>query len=142
MKTKEQIAKYNKEYFARPEVITRAKIRNAQRRNKRQEYKKTKAGKLAEKRYSDKPETKALKEWSRVKNRYGITKEDFDTLMLNQNGVCAICFTKTKTRLHIDHSHKTGKVRGLLCGNCNRALGLFYDNCSILLSAVKYLYGK
>ena len=51
MKTKEQIKIYNKEYFARPEVIARAKIRNAERKDKRKEYKKTDKGKEANKRY-------------------------------------------------------------------------------------------
>jgi hypothetical protein len=60
MKTKEQISAYNREYFARPEVIARAKIRNAKYRERRRAYKKTPKGKMAEKRYNDKLNTKTL----------------------------------------------------------------------------------
>lgn len=139
MKTKEQTAKYNKEYFARPEVIARAKIRNAKYRKRRQEYKKTAKGKEAEKRYKSKVKTRSIIEWNRIKNRYGITKEDFSALLEKQNNLCAICFIKPDTRLHIDHCHQTGKVRGLLCGNCNRALGLLKDNTIFLSKAIEYL---
>lgn len=139
MKTKEQIAKYNKEYFARPEVIARAKIRNAKYRKRRQEYKKTLKGKIAEKRYKSKPETRSLVAWNRIKNRYGITEKDFNKRLEQQKNLCAICFKKPNTRLHIDHCHKTSKVRGLLCGNCNRALGLLKDNTMFLAKAIEYL---
>ena len=70
MKTKEQIQKYNKEYFARPEVIARAKVRNAQRREKRREYKKTDRGKAAEYKYQNSELGKKTKNWNRIKNRY------------------------------------------------------------------------
>ena len=55
-----------------------------------------------------------------------------------QNGVCAICFGKTK-KLHIDHCHKTKKVRGILCARCNLALGLFGDQIKYLENAISYL---
>jgi len=139
MKTKAQIAKYNKEYFARPEVIAHAKIRNAQYRTRRAEYKKTEKGKIAEKRYKQKPQTKSLIAWSRIKNRYGITKEDYILMFNKQKGLCAICEEKKDYNLHIDHCHSTNKVRGLLCGTCNRALGLLKDNTYFLGNAIKYL---
>lgn len=139
MKTKEQVKKYNKEYFARPEVIERAKIRNAQYRQRRRLYKKSEAGKVAEQKYQSKPETKARIEWNRIRNRYGITKEQFEEILAQQEYKCAICFAKPEKRLHIDHCHKTSKVRGLLCGSCNRALGLLKDNTEFLYKAIEYL---
>jgi hypothetical protein len=53
----------------------------------------------------------------------GITDDDYEALLAAQGGGCAICGNPPKTRrLHVDHDHKTGKVRGLLCHRCNRAL--------------------
>ncbi len=73
---------------------------------------------------------------------YGITLNDYDEMLRNQGGGCKICGTKTPKgsgRFHIDHDHKTGKVRGILCNNCNMALGLMKDNPKILISAAQYL---
>lgn len=73
--------------------------------------------------------------------KYGITPEIYEELLQKQNGVCAICKQKCnyKSRLSIDHSHVTGKVRGLLCGNCNTSIGKFQDNIEVLKSAISYL---
>jgi hypothetical protein len=61
-------------------------------------------------------------------------KHLFDTY-----SVCQICGLKDRRSLNIDHCHTTGKVRGLLCDNCNKGLGLFKDNPDLLNNAVKYL---
>lgn len=138
MKTKESIAKYNKEYFSRPEVIARAKIRNSKYKLRRKLYKKTIVGRKNEnksrrKRYS---ETDFK---SRLKRTYGITFEQYKEILLHQSGVCAICARPQSAKLHVDHCHITGKVRGLLCGSCNRALGLMKDNIDFLSKAITYL---
>ncbi len=78
------------------------------------------------------------------KHRYGITLEDYDNMLKEQGGCCAICGSsdsKCHGRMNfaVDHCHETGKVRGLLCNDCNRALGLFQDSSEILDKAVKYL---
>lgn len=66
--------------------------------------------------------------------------------MKKQNNVCAICFKSELTvrnkNLAVDHCHKTGIIRGLLCSNCNRAIGLLKDNVVIIKSALKYLGDK
>lgn len=82
-----------------------------------------------------------LKAKKRNIERYGITVEDYEQILSDQNGVCAICFETEDhfSRLVVDHNHETGKVRGLLCNNCNRALGLFKDTQQRLLSAAQYL---
>ena len=79
---------------------------------------------------------------NKLRNRYGITPEDFDLMVKQQHGKCAIC--KQKEKLTIDHCHSSGKVRGLLCGNCNRGLGLFKDNLTAIKNAGRYIkkYGK
>ena len=76
--------------------------------------------------------------------KYGITKEYYYKLLKKQNEVCAICGKPEKTKkglLHIDHCHLTGKVRGLLCANCNTGIGKFYEQIKYLESAIQYLKG-
>lgn len=141
-KTKESIAKYNKEYFARPEVIARAKERNAkpEHKERRRQYKKTQRGKEAEKRYKknnwekDAPLRRKKLLW-----RYGLTLEEYDVLNNKYDSRCHICLNKTEQKLHVDHCHTTKQVRGLLCGSCNRALGLFKDNTVYMNRAIEYL---
>ena len=77
------------------------------------------------------------------KRRYGLTEEQFLTILKQQNCVCAICETKPDQRtLAIDHCHETGKVRGLLCMNCNTALGKFKDDVALLQKAISYLLSE
>lgn len=78
------------------------------------------------------------------KSRYGITYDDYQVLLNKQNWVCAICGGKTQQKnglisLNVDHDHVTGKVRGLLCFNCNTSLGKFKDDVNLLKKAINYL---
>lgn len=96
-----------------------------------------------------KPRSKAQrrKEW--LKGKYNITPADYEALLLSQNGVCAICQQECKTTkfLAIDHDHKCcpgdkscGKcIRGLLCANCNGAIGMFQEDIAIFNRALEYL---
>lgn len=73
--------------------------------------------------------------------KYGITQEEYDTLIEHQGGVCAICkrpMNGSRTEV-IDHDHVTGQVRGILHGQCNTGLGMFEDNPEFLINAAKYL---
>ncbi len=71
---------------------------------------------------------------------YGIDVEDYERMLEEQNGGCYICGDKpSKRALDIDHDHKTGKVRGLLCSNHNRALGLLGDDLLLLTKSIEYL---
>ena len=72
-----------------------------------------------------------------LKYRYGIGADEFDELVRGQGGVCAICGRPDPE--HVDHSHETGAVRGILCFNCNGGLGQFRDSVDALLAAVAYL---
>lgn len=77
-----------------------------------------------------------------LKNKYDITPELVDGMLREQGNCCAICrlwFTKTP---HVDHDHKTGRVRGLLCNHCNSGLGHFRDSPENLASAQAYLTRK
>jgi len=73
--------------------------------------------------------------------KYGITLEDYNFLLEDQNKKCKICNRECSTgkSLSVDHNHETDKVRGLLCKNCNIGLGMFFDNIDFLESAVLYL---
>ena len=80
------------------------------------------------------------------KRRYGITLVEYNQLLTMQNNTCAICKileTEIKhgrnTYFAVDHCHKTGKVRGLLCYKCNSTLGFVNDDIECLKNAIKYL---
>jgi len=81
-----------------------------------------------------------------LKRHYNMTPQQYDDLNTKQNGMCAICGatdcnnSRANSRLFIDHDHTTGAIRGLLCSNCNHALGHFRDNVEILSKAIAYLY--
>jgi len=72
-----------------------------------------------------------------LKRRYGIGADDFDRMVADQGGVCLIC--ERPDPEHVDHDHVTGKVRGILCFNCNGGLGQFKDDIDALLAAAAYL---
>jgi hypothetical protein len=77
-----------------------------------------------------------------IRKQYGITLEEYNNMLEAQDYKCAICGNEDEVegrRLAIDHCHSTGDVRGLLCGKCNRGLGLFYDNQELLNKAIQYL---
>jgi hypothetical protein len=77
-----------------------------------------------------------------LKTNYGISQSDYQRLFDLQDGQCAICGTtdpKHYGMFNVDHDHETGKVRGLLCAQCNQGLGKFRDNIHFLEQAVLYL---
>lgn len=78
----------------------------------------------------------------RLRTIYGISADDFDKMLADQDGVCAFCkggpARKTK-RLFVDHCHETGRVRGLLCLSCNQALGRLGDNVESIERVLVYL---
>jgi len=74
---------------------------------------------------------------SHLKRTYGLTLEDFDAMLAAQGGGCAICGKPDVD--HIDHDHRTGQVRGILCFRCNVAIGQMDDDCDRLAAAMAYL---
>jgi hypothetical protein len=81
---------------------------------------------------------------SKLKNKFGITPDQYQKLLSKQNNLCAICkrtreeVSKNKKSFAVDHDHKTGNIRGLLCTRCNPGLGFFEDNVQTLLNAIEY----
>lgn len=79
-----------------------------------------------------------------ILNRYGITEIDYDKMFIQQKGRCAICCSDKSKRtnskhLCIDHSHKTGKIRGLLCHDCNVILAKLNDDVDMCKKIISYL---
>ena len=75
--------------------------------------------------------------------RYGLTPQQWELLFTSQGSCCAICNTSTPNRGKgwvVDHDHKTGQVRGILCSTCNLAMGVFSDDPDLLNRAVTYLH--
>jgi len=88
--------------------------------------------------YNTPKDMKYQRNWQ-LKKKYNITQEDYEILLEQQNFKCAICKEESDKKLHIDHDHKTGKVRGLLCSPCNTGLGLMKDSILLLQNAMIYL---
>ena len=79
---------------------------------------------------------------SHLKARFGLTEEDYAELLASQGGCCAICGhpeSRSTKRLSVDHCHASGKVRSLLCANCNTGIGLLGDSSEVLRRAADYL---
>lgn len=83
---------------------------------------------------------------SKLKNRYGVTSEEFDSMFEKQSGLCKIC-KKPETMVRkgevlslvVDHNHVTGYVRGLLCHRCNTAIGFLRESPEVIRKAASYL---
>lgn len=126
------------------ETRTRHKKREYQR-----EYEHSEIGKAARQRSVVKLRDSGWRyEHDRKKHtlkKYGLTEFEYRKLVQRQGGKCAICYVEPapynghKRGFHVDHDHETGYVRGLLCGNCNSALGHLKDNIESLASAIQYL---
>ncbi len=75
--------------------------------------------------------------------QYGLSYEQYEKMLWDQNGLCAICGRRQSKaqseRLHVDHDHKTGAVRALLCMPCNMGLGHFEDDIDRMERAIQYL---
>lgn len=115
------------------------------------EYKREYMRKYRLKRYHEDPEFRA-KALERARNnkrkaKFGIGNAEVAELLDGQDGVCMICMsplvlyaaTERHKAAHVDHDHKSGQIRGILCNNCNNGLGRFKDDPDLLRAAVWYL---
>lgn len=76
-----------------------------------------------------------------MRRKYGLEPTDVKHMLKAQDGKCPICRISIQDDPHIDHAHKTNRVRGLLCGPCNRGIGLLHESIESLQNAIKYLGG-
>ncbi len=150
-KKKDQIAEYAKQYY----VDNKEKIceRTNEYRKKNLDYYKDYHkeynlvhGKAL--RVKNRDKMSFSKKKSMLKKKFGLSIEQYEDILLKQDGVCAICFRPELSSnrisgrpdsLCVDHNHKTGKMRGLLCRRCNRSIGLFDDSPELLIQAFRYL---
>lgn len=112
-------------------------------RSKKYEVKHREQGMIRNKKYrKENPEKIKLYDHRSTIRKYGLTEEKYNEILESQNGVCAICGNECSSgnNLSVDHCHETDKVRGLLCGKCNKGLGMFKDSIEILEKAIHYLY--
>lgn len=88
-----------------------------------------------------KEEYKEQRKKCALKRDFNLTPEQYNEMLLNQNGVCAICggINKNGRKLAVDHNHVTNAVRGLLCIKCNMGIGCLQDDPSILQASIEYL---
>ncbi len=110
----------NKKYFTEEEKIAGAKV-CAKRRNEKR--------KLNGRRKD-------------ILKKFNLTPEEYDKRLSEQNNSCEICGdhkSKFKQSFPVDHCHETGKIRGIICCNCNRLLGAAKDNIEILQKSIEYL---
>lgn len=132
-----QALEAQKTYYQRHKEKIKEKKRLFQLENPDKRY-------LANKKYQEQNKEK-IRFWlkkSRLKRMYGITIEDYDCIFNKQQGKCACCgiLNENLTKeLSVDHCHETGKIRGLLCHNCNTALGLIKDNVDVLKQMLIYI---
>ena len=110
-------------------------------RNESEEFKRK--SNIAAYKYNATEKGKLAARRSFLKYTYGISIEEYNILLLLQGGKCAICgvesYEAPKNVLYVDHNHDTGEIRGLLCSNCNTALGLLKENRSNINSLLLYL---
>lgn len=77
--------------------------------------------------------------WTRRKKKYGITRKQYLELLEKQHGRCYVCLEYHGENLRVDHDHRTGDIRALLCSSCNAMLGQAKENPSRLRAAADYL---
>ena len=159
-RNKENLSQKHREYYIKNSENIKSRVKN----NYHRDIEETRRRQRAYRKISrQRPEVKAMRviegrkrykknpEYTRanvLKNKYGLTVEQYDDMVNRQGGVCAICgkgndrLTKwgtRTTRLVIDHCHATGKVRGLLCHTCNSGIGSLGDSVDNLSNAIEYL---
>lgn len=98
------------------------------------------ARRVRDRRYRSTEKGKSSERNMFLKKRYGITLQIYNEMLGKQYHVCNICNQPELNRkLSVDHDHKTGKIRALLCSRCNRALGIVNDSIELLHSLINYL---
>lgn len=104
--------------------------RNYQKKEKRKEYYQSDRGIESSRR-------------AHLKRKYNMSLEEYNDILKKQNGICAVCGESENCNrnkfLAVDHCHDTNKIRGLLCTNCNRAIGLLKENIETLYKIIEYL---
>ena len=139
---REKIRELNKKYYHN----NIEKIRKKHRLYKKEYYIKNREKCIAQSREYKRTHKEQIKEYDKkhsLRYHYGLSIIEFNNILLAQNNRCAICNEpldlQNSKNVHIDHDHKTGKIRGILCQKCNLAIGLLRDNPEYTKRATEYL---
>ncbi|MGH2808786.1 MAG: endonuclease VII domain-containing protein, partial [Actinomycetota bacterium] len=97
------------------------------------------AGNVKRQREKDPARLARINREGHLLRKYGLSLADFEFLVITQGGACRICGKVEGDKLHVDHDHQTGLIRGLLCGNCNKAIGLLEEDADRFAAATSYL---
>ena len=131
---------YNSDYYKRWYILNRKKVIASVK-----EYQKGEKYQTYQKNYREKNRVRKreyTKVWN-LKKKYGLTPDGLIKMIKKQNKKCALCHkpfsTKNRKSFHIDHCHKTGKIRSILHNTCNNLLGFAHDDVELLKNAIKYL---
>jgi hypothetical protein len=94
--------------------------------------------------YRSRPGQKRAQRDRYYRRTYGLTADEVDEMLAAQSGVCAICreLPEVEARMHIDHDHRSGAIRGALCSRCNHAIGLLREDPVLFARAADYLGGR
>jgi hypothetical protein len=144
----------NREYMSSYYAKNKERLDSQQRARRQDPEARARRNELRRARYAADPEYRqrcrasavenpTAKREAKLRRKYGIGSAEFDQLLSEQNGGCAICHAEVADsrahQLHVDHCHTTGRVRGILCGPCNRGIGMFRDDPALLIKAAEYL---
>jgi hypothetical protein len=148
----ERQAKYRKDHPEKIKAYKKSDAKKASDRKYREVHGKHPANdptKEAYKKYRSSEKYRKTSVNNHLKRNYGITLDEYDAMLDEQDGKCKIC-GKTEARkttgrtqrmpLFVDHCHKTNQVRGLLCSHCNAGLGMFRENEELFVRAISYLW--
>jgi hypothetical protein len=140
-RNREKVAKYASARAKLPEVKARRRV--IQKRYAKKHPERVAASNKAW-RESNRVKVKEQLYNNWLKRNYGITRIEYEELLRSQDGRCAICRTlpTTQRRLAVDHDHDTGKIRGILCDQCNVGLGNFRESAAMLKAAAVYIRGQ
>jgi hypothetical protein len=145
-KTSETRRAWWKHYNATPERKMMHRVRDKKYRDALSPEAKERARlRTREWQVSNKARHKQLLRKGHLKQKYGLTLVEYDAFLVRQNGVCALCYSVDKRALSVDHDHKTGRVRALLCHKCNVLVGCLESrprNLDIVTRAYKLIDGE
>jgi hypothetical protein len=142
-----EVKERSRDYGRRPEVKARRKVQHQQPEYKERERERSKirrqrpGAKERFKVYQQQPKIRDYHKNYKLQVRYGLTTEAFDSMFVGQGDVCAVCETSNwgLRGPTVDHNHATGAIRGILCDNCNTAIGRLKDNSLIARVIADYL---
>lgn len=134
---------YIKDYIAKNKEKRTIYMREYRKTEKHKEYIKQYRNTTKYKQAQRKREQKRDRRAMELKYKYGITVDEYNILLEAQSGKCAICKTNSPggkfNNFHVDHDHNTNKIRGLLCMNCNTALGSLKEDINIIEAMLHYI---